>query len=171
MMNVIGYCVKVGGEWRWTMQPHVRSALNRLSWFDEVSFVPEQSQSSPVSEMARFELDFEEQVRVAMKDTSAKRQARLKRAQKFPDFVPRTSFVPVRNPDVVAEVTYRADGRCELCRKLAPFRRAKDGSAYLEVHHLIKLADGGPDTVENAVAICPNCHRKLHYGMPSVHPH
>jgi hypothetical protein len=39
-----------------------------------------------------------------------------------------------------------------------------DGSPFLETHHLIRLADGGPDTVENAVAVCPNCHRRLHYG-------
>ena len=26
------------------------------------------------------------------------------------------------------------------------------------------LADGGADTVENAIAVCPNCHRELHYG-------
>jgi histidinol dehydrogenase len=25
------------------------------------------------------------------------------------------------------------------------------------------LADGGADTVENAVAVCPNCHRAAHY--------
>ncbi|TDA69847.1 HNH endonuclease signature motif containing protein, partial [Halomonas marinisediminis] len=34
---------------------------------------------------------------------------------------------------------------------------------FLEVHHLIRLKDGGPDTVENCAALCPNCHRKLHY--------
>jgi 5-methylcytosine-specific restriction enzyme A len=26
------------------------------------------------------------------------------------------------------------------------------------------LADDGPDIVENAVALCPNCHRRLHHG-------
>jgi 5-methylcytosine-specific restriction protein A len=29
------------------------------------------------------------------------------------------------------------------------------------MHH---LADDGPDVVENAIAACPNCHRRLHYG-------
>ncbi|WP_425484228.1 HNH endonuclease [Desulfobacter latus] len=23
---------------------------------------------------------------------------------------------------------------------------------------------GGKDTIENTIAICPNCHRKRHYG-------
>lgn len=83
--------------------------------------------------------------------------------------MPRTNFVAVRNPDVVAEVTYRANGRCELCRHLTPFRRAKDGSPYLEVHHKIRLSDRGPDTVEDAIAIGPNCHQKLDYGVLLLH--
>jgi 5-methylcytosine-specific restriction protein A len=27
------------------------------------------------------------------------------------------------------------------------------------------LAEGGPDTADNAVACCPNCHRHLHHGL------
>jgi len=34
----------------------------------------------------------------------------------------------------------------------------------LEVHHKVPLAEGGDDTVENAIALCPNCHRHAHYG-------
>jgi len=49
--------------------------------------------------------------------------------------------------------------------KPAPFLRKKDQSPYLEVHHMIQLADGGEDTTENAVALCPNCHRQLHFGV------
>ncbi|HDR7378766.1 TPA: HNH endonuclease [Bacillus toyonensis] len=41
---------------------------------------------------------------------------------------------------------------------------AKDGTPYLEVHHVVPLATGGEDSVENAVALCQNCHRKAHYG-------
>ncbi|EKO3402020.1 HNH endonuclease [Vibrio fluvialis] len=37
------------------------------------------------------------------------------------------------------------------------------GKPYLEVHHLIRLIDDGPDTPVNCVAVCPNCHRELHY--------
>lgn len=42
------------------------------------------------------------------------------------------------------------------------------GSPYLEVHHVRRLADGGSDTTENAVALCPNCHMELHYGENKV---
>jgi len=69
-----------------------------------------------------------------------------------------------RNPDVVAEVLDRAAGICEACNKPAPFCRASDSSPYLEVHHIHMLAEGGLDTVENAIAVCPNCHRRAHYG-------
>ena len=70
----------------------------------------------------------------------------------------------IRNPDVVAEVKIRAKGFCESCKNEAPFKTAAKGEPYLEVHHVITLANGGPDTVENCLALCPNCHRKMHYG-------
>lgn len=67
----------------------------------------------------------------------------------------------VRNPHVVAYVKKRANGKCELCRKKAPFEDS-DGKPYLECHHITWLAQGGIDTRTNAVALCPNCHRKMH---------
>lgn len=69
-----------------------------------------------------------------------------------------------RSPYVKAVVLLRAEGRCEGCKKPAPFNRKSDNTPYLEVHHIIQLANDGEDTVENAIALCPNCHRKAHYG-------
>lgn len=69
-----------------------------------------------------------------------------------------------RNPAVVVEVLQRAGGTCERCGSKAPFARRIDGSPYLEVHHKVTLASGGEDTTENAVALCPNCHRQEHFG-------
>lgn len=68
-----------------------------------------------------------------------------------------------RDPAVKAWVLRRAEGVCECCKEMAPFATL-DGSPYLEVHHLRTLADGGSDRVSNTVALCPNCHRRLHYG-------
>jgi 5-methylcytosine-specific restriction protein A len=68
-----------------------------------------------------------------------------------------------RDPEVIAWVLRRANGTCEACTQSAPFART-DGTPYLEVHHLRQLAEGGPDIVENAIAACPNCHRRLHAG-------
>ncbi|WP_305829358.1 HNH endonuclease signature motif containing protein [Photobacterium leiognathi] len=31
------------------------------------------------------------------------------------------------------------------------------------MHHLTRLADGGADTPENVIALCPTCHRRVHY--------
>lgn len=66
-----------------------------------------------------------------------------------------------RDPRVVAYVLNRARGICEACKAPAPFIRM-DGSPYLEAHHILPLSQGGPDTVENCAALCPNCHRAMH---------
>ncbi|MCS6180042.1 HNH endonuclease [Shewanella baltica] len=58
--------------------------------------------------------------------------------------------------------------QCEHCEKTAPFFRTKGGTPYLEVLHQILLSNGGEDTVKNAIALCQNCHRKLHFGESSV---
>jgi len=68
-----------------------------------------------------------------------------------------------RSSEVVGYVLSAAKGHCELCALPGPFRRP-DGALHLEVHHVVQLAHGGPDTPWNAVALCPNCHRRLHFG-------
>ncbi len=75
-----------------------------------------------------------------------------------------TSPVFQRNPYVIVRTLQRAKGFCESCGSAAPFVRKSDGTPYLEVHHKIPLAQGGDDTYENTVALCPNCHRKMHFG-------
>ena len=73
-----------------------------------------------------------------------------------------SSTAHVRDPAVVAWVLDYAGGICESCGCEAPFLTGDD-KPFLEVHHVHKLADSGPDTVENAIAVCPNCHRALHH--------
>ncbi|MCG9757581.1 HNH endonuclease [Pseudoalteromonas sp. Isolate6] len=55
----------------------------------------------------------------------------------------------------------RAGGYCDLCNQKGPFK-SKMGRWFLEVHHIKWLSKGGLDTVDNVVALCPNCHRKMH---------
>ena len=100
----------------------------------------------------------------SQRDSAAERQARLKKANPIPTTQVVTTTVFRRNPDVIAEVLARAKGICEGCLKPAPFNRRTDKSPFLEVHHRKQLAEEGHDTVENAVALCPNCHRKAHHG-------
>lgn len=66
-----------------------------------------------------------------------------------------------RDPFVVEYVKRRANGKCQLCGKDAPFVD-KQGKQYLEEHHIVWLSKDGPDMVGNAVALCPNCHKKMH---------
>jgi len=104
-------------------------------------------------------------VRVALLDESDRRRARLaSKTEILPRQVAVTSTSFVRDPDVIAEALLRAKGQCEDCKKDAPFIRKSDGSPYLEVHHKITLANGGKDTIDNVLALCPNCHRKAHFG-------
>ncbi len=106
---------------------------------------------------------FYDQVKSSLSN-SANRQKRLESAERKPAMrlTYQTEFI--RNPDVIAEVLERAKGQCECCDESAPFIRAKDGTPYLEVHHKVFLSNGGEDSVENAEALCPNCHRKKHFG-------
>ena len=124
-----------------------------------------------------FEVVSEESVRAAEANglqralgrSAKERSDRLEAANPVPQqiFVMTKAFR--RNQDVVAEVLSRAGGHCEDCRQPAPFFRAKDGTPFLEVHHVVTLAQGGMDTVENAKALCPNCHRKRHFGQADSH--
>ena len=66
-----------------------------------------------------------------------------------------------RNRYVAELAKRRANGKCELCGRPAPFTNASD-EPYLESHHIVWLAHGGYDSPENTVALCPNCHRKMH---------
>jgi 5-methylcytosine-specific restriction protein A len=72
-----------------------------------------------------------------------------------------------RSQDVRAYVLARAAGKCEGCEKPAPFKRA-DGTAYLEPHHMRRVSDGGPDHPQSVIALCPNCHRRVHAGADSA---
>jgi 5-methylcytosine-specific restriction protein A len=69
-----------------------------------------------------------------------------------------------RDARVKAWVLKEANGICEGCGLPAPFCGV-DGIPYLEVHHIRQLADTGSDTITNVVALCPNCHREMHYGI------
>jgi 5-methylcytosine-specific restriction protein A len=112
---------------------------------------------------------WDEQVRKeaekARKLPRAERLERLAVADPLPEVQVVVSKSFKRNQYVVQEVLERAKGHCEDCQSAAPFLRASDGTPYLEVHHVVTLANGGLDNVENAIALCPNCHRKRHFGM------
>lgn len=108
--------------------------------------------------------DFYEDVKIAANQSKRAAESERKKFPVKPKTMQVVSTVFQRNPYVVIDVLRRAQGICERCSKKAPFKRKTDGSPYLEVHHKKMLAHGGEDTVSNAIALCPNCHREAHYG-------
>lgn len=64
-------------------------------------------------------------------------------------------------------VLMRSKGICEGCQSRAPFRK-EDGTAYLEPHHTLQLADEGPDHPSHVIALCPNCHRRAHHAAEAL---
>lgn len=83
--------------------------------------------------------------------------------KKSPQKMARSAEQFIRDPKVKAWVLQNASGKCELCGGAAPFLD-EAGFPFLEVHHIIPLSEGGDDVVTNAVALCPNCHRRCHHG-------
>ena len=72
-----------------------------------------------------------------------------------------TVLIRERSAAVRQTVLRRAKGICELCGERGFF--TSSGSIYLETHHVISLADDGPDHEANVVAICPQDHRRAHF--------
>ncbi|WP_269764888.1 HNH endonuclease signature motif containing protein [Burkholderia ubonensis] len=69
-----------------------------------------------------------------------------------------------RNPYVVRGAILRSAGKCEMPGCKCELFEKEDGSTYLEVHHVTPLSEDGDDTLANAAALCPRCHRELHFG-------
>lgn len=105
------------------------------------------------------ESKFDEQVANALKNDLGNAIG-----NKFPSQITVRSFQYQRDPSVVAYALRKANGICGDCGNSAPFVSSRTDLPYLEVHHIRMLKDGGSDTVDNVVALCPNCHRKRHHG-------
>lgn len=96
-----------------------------------------------------------------LSDKELKEKALSNNSKKRPKKSKTTSTVYDRNKFISEYAKRRAKGKCQLCIKKAPFKN-KSGQPYLESHHIIWLSKGGKDTIENTVALCPNCHKKMH---------
>jgi 5-methylcytosine-specific restriction protein A len=103
----------------------------------------------------------ESQARKARQLSMAELKARATKAKKTPATRTTQTSAYVRDAAVAEYVKRLAKEHCDLCDQQAPFAN-KQNEAYLECHHIIWLAKGDEDTIENTVALCPNCHRKMH---------
>jgi 5-methylcytosine-specific restriction enzyme A len=150
--------VELAGEPYQEEQPDIEGKLRKVWMFplrpvggDAPSAVPAErvKRAAAVRERAAKRLGDEElakRARGASKDASRR---------------PTTSTTYERDPYVSELAKRRAEGCCQLCGQPAPFTSRK-GEPYLETHHIVWLARGGQDAIGNTVALCPNCHRKVH---------
>ncbi|WP_416066076.1 HNH endonuclease [Rhizobium sp. ZK1] len=100
-------------------------------------------------------------------DLEELRRRAFEAAEPTPERVPAQRSVFARSQDVRDYVLARAGGECEHCRRPGPFVRA-NGSLYIECHHVHRLSDGGPDSPCNVIGVCPDCHRRAHFGIDRV---
>lgn len=110
---------------------------------------------------------FQEELRATVADVPQVSMSALREQLSAENYGPATvrlGLVEYRRRSVAVHryARLRASGFCELCLEHAPFN-TRDGIPYLEVHHIHRLADDGPDAPQNVAAICPNCHRAVHY--------
>ncbi|MBX9580629.1 MAG: HNH endonuclease [Gemmataceae bacterium] len=63
-----------------------------------------------------------------------------------------------RDQRLVARVKALYDSQCQVCGIRL---RLPSGEAYAEAHHVKGLAEGGPDSLENMICTCANCHALL----------
>lgn len=131
------------------VKDRIRSILAKKSVFNPEDY-------APASEPEQFEQK--------VKKLRTRKLEGIPRGIKNPTKVTSSVSSFVRDPLVKAWVLNTANGQCEGCGNEAPFK-TYDGAPYLEVHHVVPLSENGPDEIRNAVALCPNCHRKAHYAF------
>ena len=74
-----------------------------------------------------------------------------------------------RNPKYAREALERAEYSCEIDESHQLFISKFTGKNYVEAHHIIPIQFQSKytyslDTHANIVAVCPMCHKKIHYG-------
>jgi 5-methylcytosine-specific restriction protein A len=132
----------------WEIRPEVKQAFIELGWYPSPDYAPTADEG-----------ELQRRVSKLRKETITTTPA----GQEKPVAVVTTSQAYVRDPLVKAWVLQNAHGRCEACGNPAPFT-GEDREPFLESHNVRPLADGGSDKITNAVALCPNCHRRCHLG-------
>lgn len=153
-MQNISYVYSIlGRKWLTGLKPAEHVGVNVLAVIEELISEHEGTVVTP-------EVNFHEEITTLRRSKNLNVPAGIEQ----PLRQSRASTVYSRDSSVVAWVLDNSDGKCEVCHSNAPFTK-QNGDHYLEVHHLLRLADGGSDTISNAVAVCPNCHRELHYGI------
>ncbi len=103
----------------------------------------------------------EKQKQACQMDVDSLKMAAVNHATDKPEEKTVTVKQIYRDPYIAEYAKKRANGICQLCGQYAPFKDS-EGKPYLESHHIIWLSRGGADSIDNTVALCPNCHKKMH---------
>ncbi|WZE72493.1 HNH endonuclease [Macrococcus sp. CCM 2573] len=77
-----------------------------------------------------------------------------------------------RNLLEVRKAKDSANYTCEFDNNHVTFQNSYDNKPFIEAHHLIPMATQGLfeyniDFADNIICLCPNCHRRIHYGVKS----
>ena len=153
MQNISYVMTLLGRIWLPGLKPAKNVGANVASEIEELIGLAE---GRSVASIAGFEIEVRDQLKQPRLAEPSGRSRPTSTAVSITQFQ--------RDASVKAWVLREANGNCECCSRPAPFMTT-DGTPFLEVHHVRQLADQGSDTITNAVALCPNCHRELHYGQ------
>jgi predicted HNH restriction endonuclease len=120
---------------------------------------------SPVAEdlpFATLESEVERLDSASLDDLFKAYQKRL--GTKKPSRKATTQLTYERDALVVSIARKRSDQTCEIPSCESSPILLSNGEKYIEVHHIIPLALGGDDAIDNVACLCPNHHREIHLG-------
>lgn len=77
-----------------------------------------------------------------------------------------TTYRVLRDTELARKLKLLHKNRCQLCS----LTLTVSGKTYSEAHHIIPLGapHHGPDTPDNIIVVCPNCHVQLDYFSVSL---
>ena len=149
--------VKLSGEPYQEVQPDENGSPRKV-WMFPLCSVAEETKVDAQAFQAYVEAQNKKARVLSTKELKAQAVVRSARTAASRTLSSRTY---IRDPYIAEYAKRRANGICQLCQKPAPFMD-REGKPYLESHHIVWLSKGGADSIENTVALCPNCHTRMH---------
>lgn len=162
-----GFAVCLQEEfWAENYRDQLNQMLPQTRLPDELPSPGNEPQTNPDAEKTEEQTGADSTQQSADTDLQTLRKQAVEEAEENPEpttYQMQSSQEYTRSEAVKNYVKKRADGFCEGCGEPAPFKNS-DGQPYLHAHHVHELSEGGPDTPETVIALCPNCHYRVHHG-------
>lgn len=112
-----------------------------------------------------------DEIELHAKARITKSTTKNKRISEVRDWMPKSrnaSEVPeLRARDISQYLKAMYGYSCQCCDLHLQLPEGKSGA---ETHHLHPIGEGGSDSVENMIVVCPNCHKLLDAGAVKIHP-